>query len=229
MKINPKTILFIIIIYMFITSFMYCESNNNQAINYKEEEIHKDVGNIMLDSEIPESKLENLIAESSIIKNEVTDIVEDDELEKFVKFVKPKSNRPDETKDIINDETNVGINTKANTENGDSNLVSLGEFKLTAYCSCSKCCGEYALNRPVDENGEEIVYGALGERLVAGISIAVDPNVIPYWSEVVINGHTYIAHDTGGAIKENRIDVYFDNHQDALSFGVRYAEVFIVT
>ena len=105
--------------------------------------------------------------------------------------------------------------------------ISLGEFKLTAYCSCEICCGEYALNRPLDENGNKIVYGSIGERLIAGTSIAVDPNVIPYGTEVVINEHTYIAQDTGGAIDGNRIDVYFDNHQEALNFGVQYTTVYI--
>lgn len=105
---------------------------------------------------------------------------------------------------------------------------SLGEFKLTAYCSCEKCCGKWALNRPKDENGKDIVYGSTGAILVAGTSIAVDPSVIPYGSQVEINGHTYIAQDTGGAIKGNRIDVYFDSHQDALNFGVQYAEVFLI-
>ena len=105
--------------------------------------------------------------------------------------------------------------------------VSLGNFKLTAYCSCSLCCGKWANNRPVDENGNEIVYGAIGERLKEGYSIAVDPTVIPYRTEVVINGHTYKAQDCGGAIKGNRIDVYFNDHQAALNFGVQYAEVFI--
>lgn len=105
---------------------------------------------------------------------------------------------------------------------------SLGEFKLTAYCSCEKCCGKWALNRPKDENGKDIVYGSTGTILVAGTSIAVDPSVIPYGSQVEINGHTYTAHDTGGAIKGNRIDVYFDSHQDALNFGVQYAEVFLI-
>ena len=106
--------------------------------------------------------------------------------------------------------------------------ISLGEFKLTAYCSCSKCCGKWASNRPVDENGKEIVYGSIGERLTEGYSIAVDPNVIPYRTEVVINGHTYKAQDCGGAIKGNRIDVYFESHDEALEFGIQYAEVFIM-
>ena len=103
--------------------------------------------------------------------------------------------------------------------------ISLGEFELTAYCSCVKCCGFWAYSRPIDKNGKDIVIGASGEVLKQGVSIAVDPAVIPYDSKVYIDGKEYIAHDCGGAIKGNRIDVYFDNHQDALDFGVRYANV----
>lgn len=103
--------------------------------------------------------------------------------------------------------------------------ISLGEFKLTAYCSCKKCCGFWAYSRPIDKYGNDIVIGASGERLYQGVSIAVDPAVIPYDSKVYIDGKEYIAHDCGGAIKGNRIDVYFDNHADALKFGVQYANV----
>ena len=79
----------------------------------------------------------------------------------------------------------------------------------------------------MDEYGNEIVYGSIGVRLEAGVSIAVDPRVIQYGTQVVIDGHTYIAHDTGGSIKGKRIDVYFDDHQEAWNFGVQYAEVFV--
>lgn len=126
----------------------------------------------------------------------------------------------EEAKEIIEQEN------KINEE--EPKVVSLGEFKLTAYCSCEKCCDGWANNRPVDEYGNEIVYGSIGEKLVEGVSIAVDPNVIPYGSEVVISGSTYIAHDTGGAIDGNRIDVYHNDHQNAIEFGVQYCEVFIV-
>ena len=105
-------------------------------------------------------------------------------------------------------------------------LVSLGEYRLTAYCSCYECCEQYALNRPLDENGKEIVIGASQEVLVPGYSIAVDPSMIPYGTVLVIDGKEYAAHDCGGAIKGNRIDVYFDEHQEALEFGIQYAEVF---
>lgn len=120
--------------------------------------------------------------------------------------------------------------TVAETEpkkDSDSGWISLGRFKLTAYCSCSRCCGKYAANRPVDSNGKAIVYTASGARAKAGVTIAVDPGVIPFGTKVRINGHTYTAQDTGGSINGNRIDVYFDSHEKALSFGVQYSEVFI--
>ena len=129
----------------------------------------------------------------------------------------------EEDKRTIETETDKEVDT-----NQVIKPVSLGEFKLTAYCSCEICCNKWALNRPIDENGNEIVYGAIGERLQEGYSIAVDPSVIPYRTEVIINGNAYKAQDCGGAIKGNRIDVYFEDHQAALNFGVQYAEVYLV-
>ena len=110
----------------------------------------------------------------------------------------------------------------------EEELIYLSEFKVTAYCSCKKCCGRWAKNRPVDEDGEEIVIGASGKRLVANYSIAVDPKVIPYGTKVYIDGIEYIAHDCGGAIKENRIDLYMASHQEAREWGVQYHDVYIV-
>lgn len=107
-------------------------------------------------------------------------------------------------------------------------LKSLGEFRLTAYCSCEKCCGIWAVNRPKDENGKEVVYTASGSVAVSGVTIAADTNVLPFGTKVFINGHEYIVQDRGGAIKDNQIDIYFDDHQEALIFGVQYQEVFII-
>ena len=104
---------------------------------------------------------------------------------------------------------------------------SLGEFKLTAYCSCEKCCGYWATIRPKDENGNPIVKTASGVVATEGRTIATDPEVIPYGTEVKINSHTYIAEDCGGAIKGNKIDVYFSTHEAAREFGVQTAEVYV--
>lgn len=99
--------------------------------------------------------------------------------------------------------------------------TSLGEFKITHYCPCPKCCGQWA-------DG----ITSTGTTATEGRTIAVDPEVIPYGSEVVLvyadgTEATYIAEDCGGAIKDNRIDVYMSSHQAALDAGVKYAEVLI--
>lgn len=95
-------------------------------------------------------------------------------------------------------------------------IVSLGTYKLSAYC---------IENYPHICNDGDSTYTATGTRPTPGRTIAVDPDVIPYGSEVIINGHTYIAEDCGGAIKGNRIDIVFATHQEALEFGIQYAEV----
>lgn len=107
-------------------------------------------------------------------------------------------------------------------------LVKLGEFRVTAYCPCGKCCGKWAYNRPTDERGDKIVMGASGARLIDGVSIAVDPSVIPYGSTVIMDGAEYIAHDCGGAIKGNSIDIYFDDHDSATEYALRYVDVYVV-
>lgn len=97
---------------------------------------------------------------------------------------------------------------------------SLGEFKITAYCSCEKCCGVWAENRP---NG--VVYTASGEKAEAGKTIAVDTSVIPFGTDVKIGDTIYTAQDTGSAVKGNVIDVYYDSHEEALNHGAKYQEV----
>lgn len=44
-----------------------------------------------------------------------------------------------------------------------SEYINLGEFRLAVYCSCSVCCEQYASNRPIDKDGNEIVYTASGK------------------------------------------------------------------
>lgn len=59
-----------------------------------------------------------------------------------------------------------------------------------------------------------------------GRTIAVDPRVIPYGSRVVINGHTYIAEDCGGAIKGNKIDIFVGSESEAYQKGVYHTNVY---
>ena len=106
-------------------------------------------------------------------------------------------------------------------------LVSLGEYKITYYCACEACCGSWAKNRPKDAEGKPIVKTASGAVAQAGKTIAVDPDVIPYGTEVIIDGHTYTAQDCGGVIQGNRIDIYCDSHDEALENGLNTYEIFM--
>lgn len=104
------------------------------------------------------------------------------------------------------------------------------QFTATAYCSCEKCCGKYAKNRPTDENGAEIVYTASGKIAQQGLTIAADWNVLPCGTIVEIDGWgTYEVQDKGGAIKDNKVDVYFEDHDEALEFGVKDVSLRIIS
>ena len=84
----------------------------------------------------------------------------------------------------------------------------------TAYCPCEDCSGGW---------GNKTSTGATA---TAGRTIAVDPTVIPYGTEVTIDGHTYIAEDCGAAIKGNKVDIYFDTHEQAKQFGKQQKTVY---
>ena len=69
---------------------------------------------------------------------------------------------------------------------------------------------------------------ATGTPVVEGQTIAVDPSVIPYGTQVIIGGHVFTAEDCGGAVKGNHIDIYVNDHDRALSMGVNQADVYLV-
>ncbi|WP_026882437.1 3D domain-containing protein [Clostridium akagii] len=60
-------------------------------------------------------------------------------------------------------------------------------------------------------------------------SVAVDPRVIPLGTKLYITGYGYgIAEDTGGLIKGNRVDLFFNNESDCYSWGAKSADVYIL-
>jgi 3D (Asp-Asp-Asp) domain-containing protein len=100
-------------------------------------------------------------------------------------------------------------------------------FRVTAYCSCAKCCGKWANNRPLDSNGNPIVIGASGDVLIPMVSVA---SPLPFGTEIDLQGvGTVVVHDrTAQWIVDKHgqyiVDLYFNDHQKALDFGVRYLE-----
>ena len=91
----------------------------------------------------------------------------------------------------------------------------LGRFRISHYCPCSICNGGHSGT-------------ASGAPLTPWVSIAVDPSIIPLGSSVYIDGYgSFKAHDTGGAIRGNRIDVCVSSHAEAYQLGVVYRDVYV--
>lgn len=98
------------------------------------------------------------------------------------------------------------------------------EFEATAYCACEKCCGTWAENRP-----DGIVYTASGAVAQEGVTIAADWDVLPAGTVVYIDGlGERVVQDRGGAVKGNAVDVYFEDHDEALVFGRQTVRLYIV-
>ena len=94
-----------------------------------------------------------------------------------------------------------------------STTVINGEtYKVTAYCSCSKCCGK--------TTGRT----ASGTKATAGRTVAA-PAKFAFGTKLNIGGKIYTVEDRGGAIKGNRIDIYVNSHSAALQWGVKYLPV----
>lgn len=89
----------------------------------------------------------------------------------------------------------------------------IGECVITAYCPCGECCGRWA-------------DGVTASGLPAGPGIvAVDPEVIPLGSTVIIDGQQYLAADTG--VTGQAVDLCMESHAAALAFGRSRQSVWI--
>lgn len=88
----------------------------------------------------------------------------------------------------------------------------LGNFKLTNYCSCPVCCGVWS--------GGPTASGAMP---VEGRTVAMAG--VPFGTKLIINGLLYTVEDRGTPY--GHVDIYRNSHQDALNFGVQYADVYL--
>lgn len=116
-----------------------------------------------------------------------------------------ENNEP-ETTQIVENSVEIVENVDFETETTEKPYTEK-EMIITAYCPCEKCCGK--------TNG----ITASGTKAKQGRTVAVDPRYIPYGTKIIIDGQTYIAEDCGCAVKGDKIDIYFDSHSEAVSFG----------
>lgn len=94
---------------------------------------------------------------------------------------------------------------------------SLGTFKISHYCACRRCSGKW---------GHRTSSGATCQE---GVTVAVDPKVLPEGAVIRIDGYgERIVQDTGGGVRGRHIDVFYESHQECLNRGIAYREVFVL-
>lgn len=98
-------------------------------------------------------------------------------------------------------------------ETTSHSCYSLGTYRITHYCGCANCNGSWA--------GSPTASGAYP---VAGRTVAMAD--LPFGTEVEINGQIYTVEDRG--VPSGCVDIYVDNHSEALNSGMYYAEVRVV-
>jgi len=106
--------------------------------------------------------------------------------------------------------------------NINDNRAFMGLFKITAYTAGPESTGK----RPGDP-----AYGitASGAKVRPEHTIAADWDVLPPGTKVYIEGvGERTVTDKGGAVKEKHIDLYIPELEDALNWGVRHREVWII-
>lgn len=98
----------------------------------------------------------------------------------------------------------------------------LDDVTVTHYDCCVECCGK----------ADGIT--ASGVRATPGVTVAVDPDVIPLGADVLVDygdGEIcyYRADDTGSGVVGNHIDLCVADHQTAVQLGRRTATVWWVS
>jgi 3D (Asp-Asp-Asp) domain-containing protein len=91
-------------------------------------------------------------------------------------------------------------------------------MRVTAYCACKKCCGKFA-------DG----ITACGHKIRQGDTFAAADKTYPFGTEMIVagynNGKPIKVLDRGGAIRGNKLDVFFNSHKKAMQWGVKYIDV----
>ena len=69
---------------------------------------------------------------------------------------------------------------------------------------------------------------ATGKTPAVGL-IAVDPSIIPLGTRLYVDGYGYaVAADTGGAIRGNKVDLFFESVSECLRWGKRTVKVYVL-
>ena len=94
-------------------------------------------------------------------------------------------------------------------------------MNTSAYCPCIQCCGK--------DNGITASGAPASEwyTVAAGSSYPMGTVIyIPALADKP-NGGWFVVQDRGGAISDTRLDIFFNSHSDALTYGRRYQTCYV--
>ncbi len=95
------------------------------------------------------------------------------------------------------------------------------EVNATAYCPCIACCGKTNAITANGSKAQSYYTIAAPRSFPFGTVIYLD-----YFKNTPSKGW-YIVQDRGGAITDNKIDIFYDTHGEALQFGRRHLEAVV--
>lgn len=119
-----------------------------------------------------------------------------------------------------------GVDIPATTYASLDGLECLGTYKVTAYCSCPKCCGIWSDRHPSRIGTGYVQKTASGTIPRPSHTIAADTSVLPFGTEVIMDGQIYTVEDTGNGVRGKHIDLYMNDHEAALAWGVQRIELY---
>ena len=113
---------------------------------------------------------------------------------------------------------NVGASMQAAVDGKEPRVITVN---ASAYCSCSLCCGK---SNGITSSGR---HASEWHTVAAGSGYPIGTVIyIPALADKP-NGGWFVVEDRGGAISNNRIDIYMGSHSQALTFGRRSLECYI--
>lgn len=102
---------------------------------------------------------------------------------------------------------------EVNTAENAPRTTYYGACRITFYCGCSQCCGQWA--------GGPTASGAMP---TPGRTVA--NGVLPFGTRVLIEGQEYVVEDRG--VSGDQFDIFVSDHQEALNRGLYYADVYLL-
>lgn len=109
----------------------------------------------------------------------------------------------------------IPIKTNAKKKHHET-LISMGEFKITYYCSCGKCSNNWGTKT------------STGNYCKEGKTVAVDPDIIAYGTRILIDDREYVAEDCGSDVIGDHIDIYVEDHETVEKFGIEYKKIWLI-